>query len=401
MLVQGAIRGDVEAGRLGHESRCEVHLRAPGVPRLRNHLRIGDRAIEVTVMVVAEQNSRGTSWPAISIRKPARSTSARYRRGKSGARRVADWYGCPVSDTPQLGPAPQRIAVDAEQVRRLVAGQFPQWAELPVRPVADGGWDNWTFHLGSQRSVRLPSASEYALAVDKEHRWLPALAPRLPLPIPVPLARGGPGVGYPFPWSVYEWLDGEPASADRVADPVRFALDLAEFLAALQQVDTADGPGPGQHNWYRGGTLRTYDGLAQRAFTALDGHVDVDLAREIWRSALDARWDGARRWFHGDVAQGNLLLRQGKLAAVIDFGTCGVGDPACDLAVAWTLLTAAGRRAFRERLSVGDATWARGRGWALWKTLADCSHALGVADESPAEAFRVLGEIFSEFTGMR
>ncbi|MFG3711043.1 aminoglycoside phosphotransferase family protein [Micromonospora sp. NPDC047730] len=303
-----------------------------------------------------------------------------------------------MSNTPHLGPVPQRIAVDAEQVHRLIADQFPQWADLPVQPVADGGWDNWTFHLGSRRLVRLPSASEYALAVDKEHRWLPALAPRLPLPIPAPLAKGKPGAGYPYSWSIYQWLDGEPVSADRIADPVRFAVDLAEFLAVLQSIDTTGGPRPGQHNWFRGGTLRTYDGEAQRALTALDGHVDTDLAREIWKSALNARWDGVDSWFHGDIASGNLLLNDGRLAAVIDFGTCGVGDPACDLAIAWTLLTADGRQAFRERLSVGEATWARGRGWALWKTLVTCANTLGDADESAASALRVLAEIFSEYT---
>ncbi|MEU4641018.1 aminoglycoside phosphotransferase family protein [Micromonospora sp. NPDC023814] len=302
-----------------------------------------------------------------------------------------------MSNTPHLGPVPQRIAVGAEQVRRLVAGQFPQWADLPVQPVASGGWDNWTFHLGDGMLVRLPSASEYALAVDKEHRWLPTLAPRLPLPIPVTLAKGKPGAGYPYSWSVYSWLHGEPASADRIADPVRFAIDLAEFLAALQGVDTTDGPRPGQHNWFRGGTLRTYGREVQRALTALDGHVDVDLAREIWKSALDAPWDGVESWFHGDVAQGNLLLNDGELAAVIDFGTCGVGDPACDLAIAWTLLAVDGRQAFRERLSVSEATWARGRGWALWKTLVTCAQPLGTADEPAPNALRVLGEIFSEY----
>jgi aminoglycoside phosphotransferase (APT) family kinase protein len=297
-----------------------------------------------------------------------------------------------VSSTPHLGPPPQRIAVDAEQVRRLIADQFPQWAGLPVRPVADGGWDNRTFHLGSRMSVRLPSAAEYALAVDKEHRWLPALAPRLPLPIPVPLGKGEPGAGYPYPWSVYPWLDGEPAGAGRIADPVRFAADLAEFLVALQSVDPTGGPGPGLHNWFRGGTLRTYDADTRRALTALDGHIDTDLARRIWNTALRSRWDGVQRWFHGDVAQGNLLLTEGALAAVIDFGTCGVGDPACDLVIAWTLLTTDGRQAFRDRLSVDEATWARGRGWALWKAL--ITYNPGSATDSP----HVLDEIFSEFT---
>jgi aminoglycoside phosphotransferase (APT) family kinase protein len=293
---------------------------------------------------------------------------------------------------------PQRITVDTEQVRRLVGQQFPQWASLTVQPVANGGWDNWTFHLGAGMLVRLPSASEYALAVDKEHRWLPVLAPRLPLPVPVPLGRGEPGAGYPYSWSVYPWLGGEPASAGRIGDPVRFAVDLAGFLTALRSIDPAGGPRPGKHNWFRGGTLRTYDGKTQNALGELDGHVDTGLAREIWNSALDARWDGAESWFHGDVAEGNLLLNDGQLAAVIDFGTCGVGDPACDLAIAWTLLTAEGRQAFRERLPAGEAAWARGRGWALWKTLATYAATLGDNTGEAASARRVLGEIFTEYT---
>ncbi|MFC5940826.1 aminoglycoside phosphotransferase family protein [Micromonospora harpali] len=302
-----------------------------------------------------------------------------------------------ADDVPDLGPLPERVAVDAAQVRRLVAGQFPHWADLPVEPVADGGWDNWTFRLGTGMSVRLPSAVEYAEAVAKEHRWLPVLAPRLPLPVPTPLAKGGPGEGYPYAWSVYRWLDGETARADRIADPVRFALDLAGFVVALQGVEAADGPRPGRHNWYRGGTLRTYGGLADRALTALDGRIDVGLAGEVWRRALDARWDGAERWFHGDLAQGNLLLDDGHLAAIIDFGTCGVGDPSCDLAIAWTLLTAEGRRAFRERLAVDDATWARGRGWALWKTLVSYANELDDG-EAAASSRRILDEICAEYT---
>jgi len=290
-------------------------------------------------------------------------------------------------------PRPQRITVDAGQVRRLIGDQFPQWAGLPVRPVARGGWDNFTFHLGDALVARLPSAAEYALAVGKEQRWLPELAPRLPLPVPAPLATGRPGAGYPFVWSVYPWLPGEPASADGVADPVRFALDLAGFLAALQDVDAAEGPQPGIHNWFRGAGLGTYDGSVERALTALEGRVDTGLAREIWKTALDAPWDGVDRWFHGDIAPGNLLLDLGRLAAVIDFGTCGVGDPSCDVAIAWTLLTAEGRAAFRERLSLDEATWARGRGWALWKTLVACAQS---ADATPR---RVLGEIFAGYSG--
>jgi aminoglycoside phosphotransferase (APT) family kinase protein len=192
-----------------------------------------------------------------------------------------------------------------------------------------------------------------------------------------------------------------PARAERLADPVRFAVDLADFLVALRGVDVADGPQPGIHNWFRGGSLGTYDQITRRALEELAGHVDVELAGEIWANALDAPWDGVDRWFHGDVAAGNLLLVDGQLAAVIDFGTCGVGDPACDLAIAWTLLTAEARQAFRDRLSPDAASWARGRGWALWKTLATCSATL--EDPEDAEelegAKRVLDEIFREYAG--
>nr|WP_240894884.1 aminoglycoside phosphotransferase family protein [Kineococcus siccus] len=272
-----------------------------------------------------------------------------------------------------MGPVPARIDVTADLVQQLVRDQFPEWGDLPVRPVAAGGWDNRTFHLGPDLSVRLPSAAEYALAVDKEQRWLPRLAPQLPLPVPTPLAQGRPGRGYPFAWSVYGWLDGDPVTPDRIADPTEFAFALADFLAALRRVDPTGGPPPGTHNWFRGGTLHTFDDTTASALDALRDVVDVERARAVWGTALAARWDGVPTWFHGDVAAGNLLLRNGDLAAVIDFGTCGVGDPACDLAAAWTLLGDAGREAFRDRLPVGEAEWARGRGWALWKTLATCA----------------------------
>ena len=222
------------------------------------------------------------------------------------------------------------------------------------------------------------------------------------LPVPVPLAQGVPSADYPHPWSVYRWLEGHPAAADLVDDPVAFATDLAAFLAALHAVDPTDGPRPGIHNWYRGGTLRTYDSNTRRALHDLRDHLDVDLVGRVWADALETPWDSVDRWFHGDVAAGNLLLDDtGRLTAVIDFGSCGVGDPACDLAVAWTLLTREARRAFRERLAVDDATWQRGRGWALWKAVATCWYAAeDPADPESAaeleEAKRVLDAILED-----
>lgn len=303
-----------------------------------------------------------------------------------------------MSDDPELGDVPIRVPVETAQVRRLVGDQFPQWADLPVRPVAKGGWDNWTFHLGTEMVLRLPSAAEYAEAVDKEQRWLPLLAPHLPLDIPRPLATGEPTADYPHAWSVYSWIDGRTASPARITDPVRFAVDLASFLGALQAVDATDGPQPGIHNWFRGGSLRTYDRNTRLALADLEGRLDVERAAQLWDESLAAGWDGVDRWFHGDVAEGNLLLDDaGQLSAVIDFGTCGVGDPACDLAVAWTLLTEAGRVAFAERLDVDEATWVRGRGWALWKALATCWHTMD--DPEDADDFDMSLEVVDTIVG--
>ncbi|GAA3044028.1 putative kinase, aminoglycoside phosphotransferase (APT) family [Actinokineospora globicatena] len=301
-----------------------------------------------------------------------------------------------VSDIPDLGPVPQRITVGVEQVERLLADQFPQWAPLPVLPVAKGGWDNVTFRLGDAMLLRLPSAGEYALAVDKEHEWLPVLAPSLPRPIPVPLAKGEPGEGYPFSWSVYEWIEGQPASFEAVADQMGLARDLADFILALRGIDASAGPQPGIHNWFRGATLLTFDGYARRALADLRGRIDDELAVEIWEHAVESRWDGVDTWFHGDLAEGNLLLDNGTLHAIIDFGTCGVGDPACDLAIAWTLLTPESRAAFRDHLATDDTQWSRGRGWALWKTLV--SYANTTDDTTAANSRRVLNEILTDYT---
>ncbi|RWM05725.1 MAG: aminoglycoside phosphotransferase family protein [Mesorhizobium sp.] len=262
-----------------------------------------------------------------------------------------------------------RVDIDTDLVRRLVDAQFPEWRHLPVRPVASGGWDNRTFHLGDEMTARLPSAAPYSLQVEKEHRWLPRLAPLLPLPIPAPLAMGEPAEGYPWHWSVYRWIEGETAKTARIPDLRTFAVTLAEFIAALKRIDPTGGPVPGQHNFYRGGPLTVYDGEARQAIAALDGQVDTQAATKVWEAALAATWHGSPVWFHGDVASGNLLVEDGRLSAVIDFGTSGVGDPSCDLAIAWTFFEGESREAFRAAIAVDDATWARGRGWTLWKAL--------------------------------
>lgn len=270
----------------------------------------------------------------------------------------------PASQPP--GPLP---AIDAELVRRLVQQQFPAWANLEIRPVDVSGWDNRTFHLGTAMSVRLPSGAGYARAIAKECEWLPRLAPLLPLPISQPIGLGEPCREFPWPWSICRWLPGETAAQTPLADASQFAADLAGFLRALQAVDLPGGPEPGPDNTVRGGSLGTFDAAVQQALADLAGVIDTRAATEIWRRARASEWSSAPVWVHGDVAAGNLLVANGKLCGVIDFGQLVVGDPACDLVMAWTFFDAPAREVFREQVGLDDATWDRAAGWALWKAL--------------------------------
>lgn len=288
------------------------------------------------------------------------------------------------------------VNIDVSLVRRLVGTQFPQWADLPIEPVEVGGVDNRTFHLGAHMTVRLPSAAAYALQVEKEHQWLLKLAPLLPLSIPVPLAKGAPAEGYPWRWSVYRWLEGETATIEGIADLCQFATALARFLIALRRIDPAGGPPPGRHNFFRGGSLTVYDAETRQAIAALDGRIDAHAASAAWEAALETKWRGPAVWFHGDVAAGNLLVEGGGLSAVIDFGTSGVGDPACDLAIAWTLFGGESRDAFRAALKLDDATWVRGRGWTLWKTLITLAEHIDTNPPEAEKARRVLDEVLAD-----
>lgn len=288
--------------------------------------------------------------------------------------------------------------IDVALVGRLLAAQFPELATLPIRPVEVQGWDNRTFRLGDELSVRLPSAAGYAPQVAKELRYLPRLASQLPLPIPAPLAEGRPGRDFPWPWSIRRWIDGEPALTAPVSASTAFAVDLAVFLQRLQQIDATDGPVPGLHSAYRGGPLTTYDAETRRATAALGDAIDGHAASALWQAALGAAWQGPPVWFHGDVAAGNLLVTGGRLSAVIDWGCAGVGDPACDLTIAWTLLSGAGRSAFRAALPADRATWMRARGWALWKALITLA---GTTDPLAAGAARqVIDDLLAEYQAM-
>ncbi|MEU4420088.1 aminoglycoside phosphotransferase family protein [Actinoplanes sp. NPDC024001] len=290
-----------------------------------------------------------------------------------------------------------RAGIDAALVKRLIAAQFPRWADLPVAPVAVDGWDNRTYRLGDDMTVRLPTAAGYVAAVAKENEWLPRLAPQLPVAIPQVLAAGIPGEGYPFPWSVRAWLPGETAVPERIADLPEFARSVAAFLLALQACDTTGGPAGGEHSWFRGCSPRHYADQVYRDLRNLAGHIDTARAAEVWQAALAADWRGRPVWFHGDIAPGNLLVVDGKLSAVIDFGTSGVGDPACDLVIAWTVFHGDSREAFRETVAQDESTWARARGWALWKAMLVLGGALDAGDRPQIEDnMRVIAEVLSD-----
>lgn len=281
-------------------------------------------------------------------------------------------------------------------VQRLLAARFPEYASLPLKPAVPQGWDNRSFRLGDHLVVRLPSAVGYTPQIEKEHRWLPYLAERLPLPIPVPVAKGQPGEGFPWPWSIYRWLEGETVTLDRLPDLTGFAGDLAAFLAALQRIDATGGPPPGLHSAFRGGPLETYDPETRRTIEALHNEIEAEDATAIWETALAAKWLHPPIWFHGDVAVANLLLRQDRLGAVIDFGCSGVGDPACDTVMAWTFFAGESRAAFKAGLDLDAATWARGRGWALWKALITLAEYRSSDPVKAEDSRRILKEILDE-----
>jgi aminoglycoside phosphotransferase (APT) family kinase protein len=259
--------------------------------------------------------------------------------------------------------------IDGDLVRRLVAGQFPQWAGLAVERWPSGGTVNAMYRLGDDMVVRLPLVRGGAEDVSMEQEWLPRLAPQLPTRIPEVLGAGKPAQGYPWPWSVYRWLAGEHPEAGALSEPMLLAEDLAAFVAAMRSITLPAAP-----QAHRGGPVASLDAETRAAIKELRGipqeDVDCDAAAAVWEEALRAPdWDGPPVWLHADLMPGNLLVDGGRLASVIDFGCTGRGDPACDLFPAWNLLPPDARKVFREALAVDDATWIRGRGRTLSQAL--------------------------------
>jgi aminoglycoside phosphotransferase (APT) family kinase protein len=259
-----------------------------------------------------------------------------------------------------------RVDVDEALVTRLLRAQLPQWAGLPLRRLHASGVDNAIFRLGDTMNVRIPRSEWSAEHVRKEQRWLPGHATRLPLDVPAPAGEGVPGEGFPWQWSVYHWLPGRDAVESPLTDDAAAAGQLAEFIAALQSIPAADGPPSGAHSGDRGLPLPARDPFVRKSIANLRGKFDTEGATELWESVLAVRpWRHDPVWLHGDLHPGNLLVQNGRISAVIDWGLMSVGDPALDIMAAWTVLSPLGRALLREKLAVDDDTWARARGWAL------------------------------------
>ncbi|MEU5215304.1 aminoglycoside phosphotransferase family protein [Streptomyces sp. NPDC020807] len=301
-----------------------------------------------------------------------------------------------------MAAARELPTITDDLVARLIAAQFPAWADLPVREVASAGTDNAMFRLGEELVVRIPKADWAAGQAELEHRWLPGLAPHLPLSVPAPLALGAPGEDFPLDWAVYAWLEGADANTAPIADLPHAAKELGRFTAALRVLDATGAPAS-----FRGGTVMDWaEGHTPGAIRELaaDGTLDADRATAAWESVTRLpQWEGAPVWIHADLLPGNVLTHEGRLSAVIDFGGLGTGDPAVDLLPAWSLLTPETRPLFHAAAEVGegdetdDATWARGRGWALGWGLVTEAYYRGRNPVLAAVAHRTWSQALPEF----
>jgi len=283
--------------------------------------------------------------------------------------------------------------VDDAMVRRLIGSQFPQWTGLPLERFPSTGTVNVIYRLGDELAVRLPRTEGYAKSIERECEWLPRLAPSLPLRVPEPLARGVPGEGFPFPWAVFRWIEGEAFDPALVTDLDAAAMELAGFVRALHAVSPEGAPKAARRE-----PLALRDEVTRTAIGEVAGEFNSERLIRAWESALAApEWDRTPGWIHGDLLPGNVLIHEGQLAAVIDFGGSGLGDPAADLLPAWSLFPAGPRETYRRALGVDDGTWLRGRGWALSVALLIIPYYRQTNPAFSAMASGVVREVLAEF----
>ncbi len=289
------------------------------------------------------------------------------------------------------------LEITVNLVTKLIAEQFPQWSHLSIKSVEIDGHDNRTFRLGDSMSVRMPSAECYSSKVQKEQKWLPILALHLSFSIPQPIALGQPSQNYPWNWSIYRWLEGTSANALELDDLTlqTIALQLTNFLNELRKIDITDAPLSGTHNFFRGGNLAVYDFEARSAIVELKNLIDTNKAILLWENSLSSKWEQRPVWIHGDFAAGNILIKNHQLSAVIDFGGMAVGDPACDLVIAWTFLRNKSREIFKENLHFDSKTWDRARGWALWKASIELVKIKDKTSSNGINHLQIIAEILS------
>jgi len=329
-------------------------------------------------------------------------------------------------------------AINSIFAAKLIAAQFPEFSHLPITDVEKQGHDNRTYRLGDHMLIRMPTAAGYALKVPKEQKLLPQLAKRLSISIPAPIKMEKPSayteetsavvrqmngelaepiligehkrnpkfdnantqvskVDYPYPFSIYKWLPGKSINLLTLADQDKeqLAFDLAKFLKELQAINDVEGPGPGQHNWWRGDHVSIYDKGAREQIAELTEIINVTQALALWDKACATKWDKKPVWIHGDFAIGNMLMEDGKLSSIIDFGGMAVGDPACDLVIAWTYLAGKSREIFIAEMDMDADTWLRARAWALWKATFELCQ---ITDKTSPEAFlqkQIIAEVMN------
>ena len=283
------------------------------------------------------------------------------------------------------------VEVSALLVQQLVESQLPNLSDLDVCRIDSIGTVNAMFRLGSDLCVRLPINPGWADDLNRELLWLDHLRPHLPLSIPEPVATGDPGLGYPFRWAVYRWLEGSVYSEELIADETESAKSLASFIRDLQRIDASGAPASGRP------PLRELDAATRWAIEAI-GESDPDSPlTDAWEISLATpAWDGVPVWRHCDLLPSNLLLDEGHLNAVIDFGSVGIGDPAADVIAAWTVFGSSGRAAFREQLDIDSTTWDRARGFALHQALLIIPYYSTSNPDFAAMARRAVREILSE-----
>ncbi|MGZ4132122.1 MAG: aminoglycoside phosphotransferase family protein [Actinomycetota bacterium] len=288
-----------------------------------------------------------------------------------------------------------QVEIDADVVRRLLLDQWPAVAERPIRAVDSTGTVNALFRIGEDLVARLPLVARWADGIEREWAWLPWFSERVTAArLPEPVFKGCSTDDYPFPWAIYRWIEGAPYDDKLVEDERSAAETIGRFVLELRSLDVVeDAPRGGRR------PLRELDDETRAAIRLADGTIDTAAAMTVWEDALGApAWDGEPRWIHGDLLRPNLLVDDGRLDAVIDFGGIGVGDPATDLMPAWSVFGAAGREVFRAMLEVDEATWSRGRGIALHQAAMVIPYYVATNPRFVAISSRAIAQIVDDFT---